>query len=210
MVRTATPYADRMAEPDLGALTDQERATFWTGAIVRNSMLLEVTLRSILRSLGRKHPADPVPNEPADFESLRLAVAAGVDATFEPGLAREIGEPLEEAGSVHRSAIGVLDALWGVLEGSDVFQVLDLLPTDAERRTPAVTVTDQEFQELRRAQVKAYLRLGGVEKLVRHASYDAPFDTEADRARRRAQVRGEFEVREDGALVFHDSSLMPA
>ena len=91
-----------MAEPDLGALSDQERATFWTGAIVRNSMLLEVTLRSILRSLGRKHPADPVPGEPADFEPLMAAVTSGIDAKFEPdGRARD-REALEEGGSVHR------------------------------------------------------------------------------------------------------------
>jgi hypothetical protein len=89
-----------------------------------------------------------------------------------------------------------------VLEGSDVFQVLDLLPTDPERRTPAVPITDQEFSELRRAQVRAYLRLGGVEKVVRHASYDAPFDSESDRDRRRAQVQGDFEVGADGAMIF--------
>lgn len=196
-----------MAEPDLSALDDQQRATFWTGAIVRNSMLLEVTLRSILRSLGRKHPADPVPDEPAEFEALRLAVASGIKAAFEPDLAREIGEALDEAGSVRRSGIGVLDALWGVLEGSDVFQLLDLLPADPERRAPAVAVTEQEFEALRLAQVRAYLRLGGVEKVVRHASYTAPFDTEADRLRRHAQVRGDFEVSADGAMVFSDAAL---
>jgi hypothetical protein len=191
-----------MAEPDLGALNDQERATFWSGAIVRNAMLLEVTLRSILRSLGRRHPADPVPGEPADVAALLEAVTAGIDARFEPELARELGEALAETGSVHRSGTGVLDALWGVLEHSDAFQVLDLLPTDPEQRAPAVTVTEQEFEALRRAQVRAYLRLGGVEKVVRHASYDAPFDTEPDDIQRRAQVRGEFEVRDDGAMVF--------
>lgn len=199
-----------MAEPDLSSLNEQERATFWTGTIVRNTMLLEVTLRGILRSLGRKHPADPVPGEPADFEALRLAVVAGIETRFEPGLAGEIREALEESGSVHRSAIGVLDALWGVLEGSDIFQVLDLLPTDSERRAPAVPITEREFQELRRAQVKAYLRLGGVEKTVRHASYRAPFDTEADAVQRRAQVRGEFEVQPDGAMVFDDTAREPA
>jgi hypothetical protein len=111
---------------------------------------------------------------------------------------------------VHRSGLGVLDALWGVLEGSDVFQLLDLLPTDPERRAPAVAVTEDEFRSLRRAQVRAYLRLGGVEKVVRHASYDAPFDREHDGIRRRAQVRGEFEVRPDGTMVFADGSLEPA
>ena len=114
---------------------------------------------------------------------------------------------LDEVGSVRRSGIGVLDALWGVLEGSDVFQLLDLLPTDPETRTPAVQVSEQEFQTLRLAQVRAYLRLGGVEKVVRHASYAAPFDTEADRLRRHAQVRGEFEVGADGAMVFTDAAL---
>ena len=196
-----------MAEPDLSSLNDQERATFWTGAIVRNTMLLEVTLRTILRSLGRKHPADPVPDEPAEFEALRLAVASGIQATFDSELAREIGEVLDEVGSVRRSGIGVLDALWGVLEGSDVFQVLDLLPTDPEKRTPAVHVSEQDFRDVRLAQVRAYLRLGGVEKVVRHASYDAPFDTEADRLRRHAQVRGEFEVQPDGAMEFTDAAL---
>jgi hypothetical protein len=197
-----------MAEPDLSSLNDQERATFWTGAIVRNTMLLEVTLRTILRSLGRKHPADPVPDEPVEFEALRLAVATGIQATFDGELAREIGDVLDEVDSVRRSGIGVLDALWGVLEGSDVFQVLDLLPTDPEQRTPAVRVSEQDFQALRLAQVRAYLRLGGVEKVVRHASYDAPFDTDADRLRRHAQVRGEFEVRSDGAMVFSDAALV--
>jgi hypothetical protein len=191
-----------MAEPDLDSLDEQERATFWTGAIVRNTMLLEVTLRSILRSLGRKHPADPVPGEPTAFEPLLAAVVAGVGAKFDGQLAAEIGTALEECRSVHGSAIGALDALWGVLEGSDVFQVLDLLPTDPERRTPAVPISDQEFAELRRAQVRAYLRLGGVEKVVRHESYDAPFDSGTDRDRRRAQVRGEFEVGEDGTMAF--------
>ena len=196
-----------MAEPDLSSLNEQERATFWTGAIVRNTMLLEVTLRSILRSLSRKHPADPVEGEPVDFESLLLAVIAGIEAKFEPERGREIGEALEECGSVHGSAIGVLDSLWGVLEGSDVFQMLDLLPADPESRTPAVPVTERDFQELRAAQVRAYLRLGGVEKVVRHASYDAPFDTEADGIQRWAQVRGEFEVGSDGAMLFRDASV---
>ena len=200
-----------MAEPDLAALDDQQRATFWTGAIVRNGMLLDVTLRSILRSLGRRHPADPVEGEPAEFEALLRSVASGIQERFgaeHEQLAHDIGEALEESGSVHRSGIGVLDALWGVLEHSDAFQVIDLLPTDPERRAPAVRITDDEFRALRRAQVRAYLRLGGVEKLVRHASYDAPFDTENDGIRRRAQVRGEFEVRSDGALVFHDGTAV--
>jgi hypothetical protein len=199
-----------MAEPDLSALDEQERATFWTGAIVRNTMLLEVTLRSILRSLGRRHPADPVPGEPADFESLLAAVVAGVEARFDGDLAAEIRGALDECGSVHRSATGALDASWGVLEGSDVFQMLDLLTTDPERRPPAVPITDQEFAELRRAQVRAYLRLGGVEKVVRHASYDAPFDSEPDRDRRGAQVRGEFEVGADGAMIFDGATRTAA
>jgi hypothetical protein len=100
-----------------------------------------------------------------------------------------------------------VDALWGVLEGSDVFQALDLMPTDPEQRAPGVPLSREDVEALRSAQLRAYLRLGGVEKVVRHASYRAPFDTEGDRVRRHAQVRGEFEVRAGGAMVFHDARL---
>ncbi len=191
-----------MAEPDLSALDDQERATYWTGAIVRNATLLEVTLRSILRSLGRKHPGDPAAGEPDEFEALVAAVAAGIDARFDGELAHDIRRVLDEVRAVHDSGHTMLHAVWGVLEGSDVFQLLDHMPSDPERRRPAVPVPEVEFAELRRAQVRAYLRLGGVEKTVRHASYEAPFDSADDGVRRRAQVRGEFEVRDDGAIVF--------
>jgi hypothetical protein len=195
-----------VADPDLSRLTDQERATYWTGAIVRNDTLLGITLRTILRSLGRRHPADPVPGEPADFEALRLAVVAGVEATFDPEQSREIGEALGDAGRTHRATVELLDALWGVLENSDAFQMLDLLPTDPEQRSPAVPFSESDGAALRRDQVRAYLRLGGVEKVVRHASYTAPFDSESDAARRWAQVRGEFEVGVDGAMEFRDAA----
>jgi hypothetical protein len=195
-----------VADPDLSRLTEQERATYWTGAIVRNDALLDVTLRSILRSLGRKHPADPVPGEPADFGALHLSVAAAVGAKFEPEPARWIGGALDEAGVVHRAALDLLDSLWGVLEHSDAFQMLDLLPTDPEHRAPAIELTVADCAAFRRSQVRAYLRLGGVEKVVRHASYTAPFDSESDAARRWAQVRGEFEVGADGSMQFRHAA----
>lgn len=191
-----------MADRDLSTFDDQQRATYWTGALVRNAKLLEITLRTILRSLGRLHPADPVPGEPADFEPLLAAVSAGIAERFaaDAELATELGDALEAAGSAHRNTIAMIDALWGVLEGTDVFQLLDLLPSDPERRVPGVRVDEGGIHSLRRAQVRAYVRLGGVEKVVRHASYEAPFDTEDDRARRHAQVRGEFELLDDGSF----------
>jgi hypothetical protein len=194
-----------VADPDLSRLTDQERATYWTGAIVRNDRLLEITLRTILRSLGRKHPADPVVGEPADFEALLAAVGAAVDPRFEPEHALDLAGALDEAGGVHRASVAQLDALWGVLEHSDAFQMLDLLPTDPEQRSPATPLNESDCAALRRAQVRAYLRLGGVEKVVRHASYTAPFDSEPDAVRRWAQVRGEFEVAADGTMAFADA-----
>ncbi len=189
-----------MHEPDLSALTAQQHATYLTGALVRNDLLLEVTTRSILRSLGRRHPADPVPDEPAAFLALLDATAAAVRATPDLPLADDMLDALSSAADAHRASTELVHRMWGQQEGSDVFQLLDLLPTSSESRAPAIDLPEDEVDAVRRAQARAYVRLGGVEKSVRHAAYEAPFDTADAASTRIAQLRGEFELRDDGTM----------
>ena len=180
-----------MAEPDLSALSSAERATYWTGVVVRNDALLTVTMRGLLRDLHRGHPADPVPDEPDAFDELGARVRALVSSRIEEDVAGDILEAIDRAGSVHADGRALVDELWGALLDSDAFQVLDLFPDGVGDRAPFRESAADELEALSHRQVGAFRQLGGAVKVVRHQSYVAPFDTEHDRATRLEQVRGE-------------------